>query len=248
MNGGKHPKFAGRRIRQQNYVAELNAVLGTTDALAYCRGLRHFRLMSQPRNQERGGQRRKPAPLSDDRLRQAAYRYLERFAATEATLLRALDNRIRRTLGPDADAAELDRWRLAAQAIAHNCVELGLVDDRAFAVAKARRLHERGKPAGEISRALAHKGVGDEDREGALHALAEEKGGALDLRAAAAYARRRRLGPFAAPAAQTPEARRKVQAMFARAGFSYAVARAVLAAADEEALDELIRSADADRP
>lgn len=204
--------------------------------------------MSQPQNQKPGGRRRKPVPLSEDRLRQAAYRYLERFAATEATLVRVLQHKIKRSLGPDADAADFDHWGTVAKQIARRCVELGLVDDRAFATARARRLHERGKSVGEIGRALMHKGVGEDDRRDALDALAEEMGAALDLKAAAAHARRRRLGPFARHKTDDPEVRRKALASFARAGFSYAVAQAVLTAPDPGALDELIRAADADAP
>lgn len=188
--------------------------------------------------------RRKPAVLSEDGLRQAAFRYLQRFAATEASLVRVLEGKIKRALGPDADREELAQWAAVARGVAQSCLELGLVDDQSYARARARRLLRQGKPVQRIGGMLAEKGVGAADVDQAIEALAEECGPALDLRAAIAYARRRRLGPYARVQTDDPELRRKALAAFGRAGFSYNLAVQVLDAADEAALDALIAAAE----
>lgn len=188
--------------------------------------------------------RRKPTAPTEDGLRQAAYRYLQRFAATEASLVRVLETKIKRALGPDADREELAQWAEAARRVAQSCLRLGLVDDESYARARARRLHLQGKPVQRIGGMLAEKGVGAEDADRAIEALAEECGPALDLRAAIVYARRRRLGPFAREATDDPDLRRKALAAFARAGFSYGLAVQVLDAADQAALDALVAAAE----
>lgn len=196
--------------------------------------------MSLPGNRTSRRQR----PLTQDGLRQAAYRYLQRFAATEASLVRVLDAKIKRALGPDTEREEFARWQAAAREVARSCVELGLVDDRSYARARARRLHLQGKPLQRIGGMLAEKGVAPEDVEDAIGALAEECGPALDLRAAIAYARRRRLGPFSRNARNDPDARRKALGAFARAGFAYHLAVRVLDAPDEESLDAFLDEAE----
>lgn len=188
--------------------------------------------------------RRKPRPLSEERLRQAAFYYLQRFAATEASLVRVLEGKIKRALGPDADREELAQWGEVARKVAQSCLELGLVDDRSYARARARRLHRQGKPLQRIGGMLAEKGVGAADVDHALEALAEECGPALDLRAAIVFARRRRLGPFARERSDDPDLRRKALAAFGRAGFPYNLAVQVLDADDVSVLDELVAAAE----
>jgi regulatory protein len=63
-----------------------------------------------------------------------------------------------------------------------------------------------------------------------------------EIAAAAALARRRRLGPYRTGATRHSH-RQKDLATLARAGFSLDLARRVLAAADPDALDALVRGA-----
>ena len=74
-------------------------------------------------------------------------------------------------------------------------------------------------------------GIGEEDRAAAMD---EAAGGAWA--AALAYARRRRIGPFAAELADRDGARRAIAAMI-RAGHDYATARKIVASPPGEVPD-----------
>jgi len=115
----------------------------------------------------------------------------------------------------------------------------GLLDDAAYAEARAGDLLRRGTPLKGVRFKLMQKGVGEDDIDTALAAATEDTP-EPDLAAAAALARRRRLGPYAAPDKRA-ERRDKDLATLARAGFDYGTARRVIEA---ETVDDLTRMLD----
>lgn len=165
-------------------------------------------------------------------LHEAATAYLARYAATRASLLRVLDRRIARwtaRVGPDAaDPETVAGLREAARSIVERLVRAGAVDDAAFARQRAARLVRMGRSPGAIRAHLAGKGIAR-----SLAAASVSDDPEIALRAALAFARRRRLGPFA-PDAGTPDPHRTMAA-FARAGFARATAEQVLRLGEEEA-------------
>jgi regulatory protein len=175
-------------------------------------------------------------------LENAALYYLRRFDSTAENLRRVLSRRVRRAaMSPQAtiDTAEAARW---IEAVVAKMTRLGYVDDARTAAMKARSLFARGTPPAMIRRRLALLGAGEEAIDAALSGIEEDCADA-ELTAAAALARRRRLGPFR-PAAARAERRDKDMAALARAGFSPEIARRVIDAADPEDLQEDIRPAD----
>ncbi|MEA1677511.1 regulatory protein RecX [Nitrospirillum sp. BR 11163] len=111
----------------------------------------------------------------------------------------------------------------------------GLLNDRVYAEGKVASLHRRGGSTRTIRQKLAAKGVDGDLVDAALGELARDLGdggeGATDLRAAHAYARRRRLGPFR-PEEDRAAKRDKDLAALARAGFDFDTAARVVDAAD----------------
>lgn len=170
------------------------------------------------------------APPTPERLHARALRYLERYATTAAHLRRVLLRRAAR----DAEALGLDtaRVRTDVEAVVARVVAAGLVDDRQFALGRARRLAESGRSPTRIRAALAAKGLTGPAIEAALRGLAEEHADP-ELAAAIAYARRRRLGPWRLPESRA-ENRAKDLAALGRAGFGYRAARLVVDADDPE--------------
>jgi regulatory protein len=165
-------------------------------------------------------------PPDEAALHEAALAYLARFAATEATLTRALLRRIDRwARGNDSPgaAAQAAVARAAARAVVARLVAAGAVDDRGFATARAARLRRTGRSRRAAAAHLAARGVDAATLRAALPDDPE-----AELAAAVAFARRRRLGPFA-PVTGPPAPR--ALAAFARAGFTQDVARAALALA-----------------
>jgi len=177
-----------------------------------------------------------PAPTRS-RLHEAALAHLARFAATEAGLIRVLDRRIDRwvraataegTLDPDSVPLARQMVREVARAL----VQSGVVNDEAFAEARARSLTRAGRSRLAVSAHLAAKGVPQAVAKAALPDPESELGAAL------AYARRRRLGPFRVGDADE-DTRRKDLGALARAGFPQPVAQQALRM-DPEAAKALV--------
>ncbi|PJI37832.1 MAG: hypothetical protein CTR53_18710 [Ferrovibrio sp.] len=120
-----------------------------------------------------------------------------------------------------------------------------LLDDQAYAIGRVRRLYAEGKSLGRIRQTLAVKGIGKEDADAALERLAAESTTPVsDLPAAAAFARKRKLGPYRGDPTQRAEMRQKDLGALARRGFSQAVAMKVLSADSVAALEEMVHDAD----
>ena len=155
-----------------------------------------------------------PRPLDATALRDLALRYVGRYATSEAKLRRYLGRKLfERGWGGDGPAPVDD--------VVARMADLGYVDDRVFAEARARGLTGRGFGARRVSADLGAAGIARD--------LAAEAAATGDpMAAATAFARRRRFGPFdAAPA--DPDRRRKQFAAMMRAGHGVAETRRVLA-------------------
>jgi regulatory protein len=175
---------------------------------------------------------RTPPPLDADALERLALRYVERFATTRARLAAYLDRKLRER-GWRSDAAP-DPAALVARLAA-----LGYVDDRGFAEQRAAGLTRRGYGVRRVGAALRAAGIAAEDA-----APAEEAARDAAWAAALAFARRRRIGPFAPDAAAEadPVARRRTRdramAAMLRAGHAPRLAARILDAAPGTVPDE----------
>lgn len=191
--------------------------------------------------------RRTPGPAgaapTRARLHDAALAHLARFATTEAGLVRVLDRRIDRwaraagaegTLDPDAIASAQQASRQTVREVARALVQSGVVNDTAFAGARARTLTRAGRSRVAVSAHLAAKGVPQAVAQAALPDPESE------LAAALAYARRRRLGPFRVEDADD-DTRRKELGALARAGFPQPVAQRALRMDLEDAKALVVR-------
>ncbi|MBW4023403.1 MAG: hypothetical protein HIU92_09740 [Proteobacteria bacterium] len=179
----------------------------------------------------------KTARLDEAALREVALDYTTRYGGTAAAVTRILDRRIRRWADALLAAEEPDREAIGAQAAAlrtaaarvvASLAALGAVNDAAFAESRARRLRRAGRSRRAVLAHLGAKGV-----SGDLAATAAPEDEATELAAALAFARRRRVGPFARP--EAAEDRLRTLTVFGRAGFSGAIARRALACEPEEA-------------
>ena len=170
--------------------------------------------------------------IGSDLLEKWALGYLERFASSAENLRRVLRRRVRRRVG---DNETVQRAAALIDELVERYRRTGLIDDAAYAAARARGRLARGEPLRRIAAGLAAKGVDAEDRAAALDAL-RETAPDPDLAAACAFARRRRLGPYR----RGPADRNRDLGSFARAGFGRREAEAVLGCADPEAVAALL--------
>ena len=162
-------------------------------------------------------ERRTRPPLDKGRLDELALAYVGRFATSRAKLRAYLQRKLRER-GWDGDQPA------DPGAVAERLAALGYVDDRAFASMKGRALTARGYGARRVGAALHAAGIAEDDGAEARKA-AEVAAEASALR----FARRRRLGPFAAVAANDRAARDKAVAAMLRAGHPLDIARRVIA-------------------
>lgn len=170
-------------------------------------------------------ERRLPPPLDDASLRSLALHYAARFATTRAKLLRYLARKLKERGWAGTAPAD-------PGALADRLAELGYVDDAAWAAMKGRAMALRGLGHRRVTGELAAAGVAEADR-GAAPEVADA------LATALAFARRKRLGPFARTHSDDAAARQKALAAFLRAGHDLATARAILAAASPEEAEAL---------
>lgn len=189
---------------------------------------------------KRGEKRVKP-PLSEAALRDLALSYAARFASTGARLEAYLARKMReRGVAEDADGR---KEAINIPALVARLVELGYVDDAAYARMRARDLGARGYGARRVEQALWAAGVNKGIRADTA------PGERARRRAAVLLAQKRRLGLFgngredsADPLARRKAHEKAVAAML-RAGHDYEHVRFILAAANEAAIEEWLDEA-----
>ena len=178
--------------------------------------------------------RRGPRKVTKSHLKNAALHYLSRFSTSAENLRRVLMRRVERSAQHhDTDPAEGAAW---IEDLIERYQRVGLLNDTAYAEARATDLLRRGTPLKGVRFKLMQKGVGADDIDDALAAATEDMP-EPNLAAAVALAKRRRLGPFAPPG-KRDERRDKDLATLARAGFDYDTARRVIEADSVEDLTE----------
>jgi regulatory protein len=177
--------------------------------------------------------RRTPPPLDQQALQELALRYAGKYATTRAKLRAYLARKVReRGWGCDSPP-DLD-------VLANRFAELGYVDDASYALGQSRSLSARGYGKRRLADKLRLAGVEQADGS-AANRLADVEAVGAALR----FARRRRLGPYAADHADRPQREKWIAAMI-RAGHSFGLARALAslppgAEIDEEQLSEINR-------
>lgn len=155
--------------------------------------------------------RRPLTPLDRAALERLALRYVERYATTRARLTQYLTRKIRERGWGGENAPD-------PMALAEKLAGLGYIDDRAFAESKATAMGRRGLGARRVGEALRFAGIESDDAEAVAPVIE------ADVTASAlAFARRKRIGPYAREAPD-PKGREKQVAAMVRAGHSPALA------------------------
>jgi len=162
---------------------------------------------------------RKPRPpLDAEGLERLGLFYAGRYATTRAKLASYLSRKVKERGWEGPGEPQID-------AIVARFSEIGYVDDRAFASARAASLQRRGYGARRLDQVLHGAGIEAED---SAEAREQARSGAWE--AAVRFAERKRLGPFAAVQADRAT-RHKALASMLRAGHSMDIARRLLDAA-----------------
>lgn len=187
--------------------------------------------MRDNKQQGRAG-RSAPSPLNSARLHELALSYVARFATSATRLERYLRRKLHER-GWEGDSPA-DPVALAAR-----FVELGYVDDAAFARAKSSGLLARGYGGRRVNQALGEAGIDEDIRREVAPGEAAARAAALKL------AQRRRFGPFGQQAPDRPTREKQLAAML-RAGHSLDNARNLVNALSREQAMEWAAAADED--
>ena len=169
--------------------------------------------------------RRPRPPLDQARLEELALSYIGRFATTRSKLRLYLNRKLRERGWEGGQSPDVE-------GLAERYARAGLIDDSAFALAKAQSFARRGYGHRRLSANLAAAGVEEDDRVEA-NAHAEREAAAAALR----FAERKRIGPFATEWNEDRKAREKAVAAMVRAGHSLNLALAIVKLAPGEYLD-----------
>jgi regulatory protein len=171
-------------------------------------------------------ERRPLPPLDVAAIERMALRYVEKYATTRGKLRDYCARKIRERgwEGLPFDAA----------ALADRFAELGYIDDRAFAEARARAMGRRGLGGRRVSQALHFAGVERPDLEAIAPEIADRK-----VETALEFARRKRIGPFAAVEADRVVREKQIGAMV-RAGHDPQLARTIARMAPGESCEMLL--------
>lgn len=165
-------------------------------------------------------------PLDAAALHALAIRYVGRYATTRAKLTTYLIRKIGERGWADEGASPVDT-------IVERCVAAGYVDDQAFAEAKTRSLSRRGYGHRRVAAALHSSGIAREVSD-ALRPDADSAFVSAEI-----YARKRKIGRFAAAQPDRKLAQRHFAAML-RAGHSAELARYFSSAVPAMDVDEFI--------
>ena len=158
---------------------------------------------------------RKPRPkISADKLEEIALNYVGRFATTRSKLLSYLHRKLRERGWSGEGEPPVDE-------LADRLVRLGYVDDRAYALSKARSLTARGYGERRVRQALEIAGI-DEFSGADARDLAEVE----SVNAALRFASRRAIGPYGSGRLNPKDRERAIAAMV-RAGHRFALAKAI---------------------
>jgi len=178
----------------------------------------------------RSRERPPPRPIEAARLEEMALSYVARFATSAAKL----EDYLRRKLRERGWAGE---GAPPVAEVVGRMVSAGYVDDEVYARARTGSLLRRGYGARRISQALGAAGIDDEVRSAVRAPQADQR------RAALAFARKRRIGPYGPPGADRALREKQLSAML-RAGHPLDSARELLNAASVESAEEWAAAGD----
>lgn len=192
---------------------------------------------------------KRPRRVTRDYLMNYATWYLERFAASRARLEKLMRGKIRLSVAEyGTDPEEAVQWM---NSVLSACERAGFINDDAYARGRARSLLRKGKAMRVIAADLSARGIASDQIDDAIRDLRAEadqaayeevRGTDPNIAAAAAYARRRRLGPWRRPDIRE-EKREKDMAALARQGFGYDTATRIINS-DLDELNDLLSMID----
>lgn len=176
--------------------------------------------------------KRTPRKITKTYLHNAGIYYLERFAASKNHFKVVMLRKVKRSCMVHIDQ-DYDECAQMVDAVADKFVELGLLNDDLYTNGMVNSLRRKGLSRNAILNKMQMKGI---DRDKSLFALQKLDGidheteKDAEMNAALKLARKKKLGPYAIKEVDI----KKALGVFARAGYSYDIAKSVLDMKEED--------------
>ncbi len=178
-------------------------------------------------------QKKKPKKITESYLHNSGLYYLERFAASKAHFQSVMTRKVKRScmVHPEQD---FDKCAEMVIALADKFERVGLLDDESYTRGRVGSLRRKGLSKSVIVQKMHIKGIAREHTLTALQALDDETYDDerdAEIAAALRLARKKRLGPYRRDMQEVDDdgkSARRALGVFARAGFSYDIAKTVL--------------------
>ncbi|PCI56177.1 MAG: RecX family transcriptional regulator [Alphaproteobacteria bacterium] len=178
-------------------------------------------------------ERRPPKKISESYLHNSGLYYLERFSASKKHFIFVMSRKVRRSCMHHTDQ-DYDECIVMVHALADKFERTSLLDDALFTNGLVTSLRRKGKSRSAIVNKMRMKGITSEQTIEALEKLDNELHDTAEnaeMTAALHLARKKKLGPYFTGEEQNMK---KSLGIFARAGFSYQIAKSILDMDDDD--------------
>ncbi|PCJ02858.1 MAG: RecX family transcriptional regulator [Alphaproteobacteria bacterium] len=181
-------------------------------------------------------ERRPPKKISESYLHNSGLYYLERFAASKKHFIFVMSRKVKRSCMHHTDQ-DYDACIVMVHALADKFERTSLLDDTVYTNGLVASLRRKGKSRSAIVNKMRMKGIAPDQTIEALEKLDHELHDNMEnaeMNAALRLAKKKKLGPYFIGEEQNMK---KSLGVFARAGFSYQVAKSILDMDDEDIND-----------
>jgi regulatory protein len=173
-----------------------------------------------------------PRKITDSYLHNSGLYYLERFSSSAENFRQVMLRKVRKSCMAHPEQ-EFDACADMVDALVTKFIDLDLLNDQQYTRAMVTTLRRRGKSERYILGFLKSKGLDTALIQSTLEQYAQQnlaEDGRTDKDAALIFARKKRLGPYRRDKEKHTQ---KELGAFARAGFSYEIARKIIECEDE---------------
>ncbi len=194
--------------------------------------------IKQKRNAYDKREKRPPKKISESYLHNSALYYLERFSASKKHFIFVMQRKVKRSCMHHSDQ-DYDKCAEMVIALANKFEASGLLDDKLYTNGIVTSLRRKGLSRSAIINKMHVKGISRENTLTALEYLDSElceTPQEAEMKAAIKLAKKKRIGLYFTGEEQ--DIKRSL-GIFARAGFSYQIAKSVLDM-DIEEFDEYL--------
>lgn len=172
---------------------------------------------------------KKPKKITESYLHNYGFFYLERFSSSKNNFINVLKRRAQLSCRAHPEQS-LEQCYAMIKAVADKFEQSGLLNDTVYTESKINSLKRRGFSEKKIHQTLSQKGLSNSLIQSKIDSYNQDHNfqETLDSELASAliFAQKKKLGPYSNPLKLNDP--QKAMAAFARAGYSYQIAKKII--------------------